>query len=259
MFVRAQHIGKHQLLWQAPLWQAPLWQAPLWQAFLWQAILWQAMLWKLFLREAVLWDAPPVVLQILSGLVFGKSSAKTKAPTEEEIIEGCRQGKPSAQEKLYNLYSKRMMAVCVRYTKSRFEAEDIFHEAFVKVFNNISKYKGEGSFEGWVRRIFVNTAINHYNKNRKFQKQVDYSAVEEMTPTSEDIVSDLSGKELLTFIDQLPDGYKHVFNLYVMEGYNHAEIGEMLQIAEGTSKSQLAKAKVYLKNILLKHSISAKC
>ncbi|WP_224998470.1 RNA polymerase sigma factor [Cesiribacter sp. SM1] len=224
-----------------------------------QSLLHLVYLLQAYLGEVQLWQPLPAIRLILSGLLGGKSAAKAKEPTEEEIIEGCRQGKPSAQEKLYNLYSRRMMAVCVRYTKSRFEAEDIFHEAFVKVFNNISKYKGEGSFEGWVRRIFVNTAINHYNKNRKYQKQVDYSAVEEMTPTSEDIVSDLSGKELLTFIDQLPEGYKLVFNLYVMEGYNHAEIADMLQIAEGTSKSQLAKAKAYLKNILQKHSISAKC
>lgn len=151
------------------------------------------------------------------------------------------------------------MAVCVRYTKSRFEAEDIFHEAFVKVFKHIGNYKGEGSFEGWARRIFVNTAINHYNKHRKHQTDLDYSTVAEVVPATDDVVSVLSGKELLALIDQLPEGYKMVFNLYVMEGYNHAEIGEMLQIAEGTSKSQLAKAKAYLKKILLKHSISEKC
>lgn len=184
---------------------------------------------------------------------------KEKVHTEDELIAGCRQGKASAQEKLYQLYSRRMMAVCARYTKSRFEAEDIFHEAFVKVFKSIDSYKGEGSFEGWVRRIFVNTAINHFNKNRKFQKNQDYSALEEVMPAADDVISELSGKELLALVNQLPEGYKLVFNLYVMEGYNHSEIAEMLRITEGTSKSQLYKAKAFLKKLLLQHSISDKC
>nr|WP_255487965.1 sigma-70 family RNA polymerase sigma factor [Pontibacter sp. KCTC 32443] len=156
---------------------------------------------------------------------------------------------------MYQLYSRRMMAVCMRYTKSRFEAEDIFHEAFVKVFKNISTYNG-GSFEGWMRRIFVNTAINHYHKNHRYQVQTDYSTVEEIIPTEEDIISSISGQELMTLISQLPEGYNLIFNLYVVEGYNHREIAEMLNIAEGTSKSQLAKAKSYLKKMLLKLSIS---
>ncbi|SFU84461.1 RNA polymerase sigma-70 factor, ECF subfamily [Pontibacter akesuensis] len=178
--------------------------------------------------------------------------------TEEEIIAGCKQGKAAAQEKLYTLYSRRMMAVCTRYTKSRFEAEDIFHEAFVKVFKHLDSYNG-GSFEGWVRRIFVNTAINHWHQNRKYEFQTDYSTVEESTPAGDDIISSISGQELLLLINQLPEGYKVIFNLYVVEGYNHREISEMLGIAEGTSKSQLAKAKSHLKKTLQKHSISEKC
>ncbi|WP_299707953.1 sigma-70 family RNA polymerase sigma factor [uncultured Pontibacter sp.] len=175
--------------------------------------------------------------------------------TEEEIVAGCKEGKPSFQEKLYQLYSGRMMAVCTRYTRSRFEAEDIFHEAFVKVFSNIKHYQG-GAFEGWVRRIFVNTAINHYHKNRKYLNQLDYSAVEESTPAEDDIISLISGKELLALINQMPEGYRLIFNLYVVEGFNHREIAEMLHIAEGTSKSQLAKGKSYLKKMFQKLSIS---
>jgi RNA polymerase sigma-70 factor (ECF subfamily) len=178
--------------------------------------------------------------------------------SEQEIIEGCKKGKASSQEKLYQLYSRRMMAVCVRYTRSRFEAEDIFHDAFVKVFKSLNNYNG-GSFEGWMRRIFVNTAINHYHKNRKYQEQLDYSAIEEAAPSEEDIVSNIAGKELLLLIDQLPEGYKLVFNLYEVEGYTHREIGEILGIAEGTSKSQLAKAKMQLKKILLNYSLKEKC
>ena len=175
--------------------------------------------------------------------------------TEEEIIAGCLQEKPSFQEKLYQLYAGRMMAVCVRYTRSRFEAEDIFHEAFVKVFQNLKNYQG-GSFEGWVRRIFVNTAINHYHKNRKYLDQLDYSTVEEGTPAADDIISMISGKELLALINQMPEGYRLIFNMYVVEGFNHREIADMLKIAEGTSKSQLAKAKSHLKKMFQKLSIS---
>ncbi|MDX5420417.1 MAG: RNA polymerase sigma factor [Hymenobacteraceae bacterium] len=175
--------------------------------------------------------------------------------TEEEIIAGCLQEKPSFQEKLYQLYAGRMMAVCVRYTRSRFEAEDIFHEAFVKVFQNLKNYQG-GSFEGWVRRIFVNTAINHYHKNRKYLDQLDYSTVEESTPAADDIISMISGKELLALINQMPEGYRLIFNMYVVEGFNHREIADMLKIAEGTSKSQLAKAKSHLKKMFQKLSIS---
>ena len=178
--------------------------------------------------------------------------------TEKEIIEGCLANKASAQEALYNLYSRRMMSVCLRYTKSRFEAEDIFHEAFVKVFKNISSWQG-GSFEGWVRRIFVNTAINHYHKNKKFFDHLDTSHSERVESLNEDVISHLSNLELLEIVNKLPDGYKLIFNLYVIEGYNHKEIANMLKIAEGTSKSQLAKSKAYLKKLLEDNLISTAC
>ena len=178
--------------------------------------------------------------------------------TEREIIEGCLNNKASAQEKLYSLYSRRMMAVCLRYTKSRFEAEDIFHEAFVKVFRNIHMWQG-GSFEGWMHRIFVNTAINHYHQNKKYFDHVDAAYAETMLSTSENIISELSNQELLELINRLPDGYKLIFNLHVVEGYNHTEISEMLNIAEGSSKSQLFKAKAYLKKLIENKTISEPC
>lgn len=216
-------------------------------------------------KSSCLWLLTFLVNAVVAGSLTAKSvaaaplQAKEKSSAEAEIIAGCRLGKASAQEQLYQLYARRMMAICMRYTTSRFEAEDIFHEAFVKVFNNIGNFKGEGSFEGWMRRIFVNTAINHFNKNRKFQKTIDYSTVEEVLPATEDIISEMSGKEISQLIDQLPHGYKLIFNLFVVEGYAHQEIGEMLQISEGTSKSQLSKAKAYLKKLIQKHSISEQC
>jgi RNA polymerase sigma-70 factor (ECF subfamily) len=176
--------------------------------------------------------------------------------TEHEIIQGCIENKASAQEKLYALYSRRMMAICLRYTRSRAEAEDIFHEAFIKVFKNIGMWHG-GSFEGWMRRIFVNTAINHFHQNRKYFDHVDTSYAESMLSSTEDIISQLSNQELLEIISRLPEGYKMIFNLHVVEGYNHAEIAEMLNIAEGSSKSQLSKAKAYLKKLIDDRLISA--
>lgn len=147
------------------------------------------------------------------------------------------------------------MAICLRYTKSRFEAEDIFHEAFVKVFKNMETWQG-GSFEGWMRRIFVNTAINHYHQNKKYFDHVDASYAD-VVSTHDNIISTLANQELLELVNQLPDGYKLIFNLHVVEGYNHTEIGELLNIAEGSSKSQLSKAKVYLKRLIANRLISA--
>jgi RNA polymerase sigma factor (sigma-70 family) len=176
--------------------------------------------------------------------------------TENEIIQGCLKNEASAQEKLYALYSRRMMAICLRYTRSRPEAEDIFHEAFIKVFKNIHTWQG-GAFEGWIRRIFVNTAINHYHQNRKYFDHVDSSAAETMLSSTDNVLSEISNQELLNLVSQMPDGYKLVFNLYVIEGYNHIEIAEMLGIAEGSSKSQLSKGKAYLKKLIENRLISA--
>ena len=176
--------------------------------------------------------------------------------TENEIIQGCLENKASAQEKLYALYSRRMMAICLRYTRSRFEAEDIFHEAFIKVFRNIHTWQG-GSFEGWMRRIFVNTAINHYRQNRKYFDHVDSSYAETMLSSTDSVIAELSNQDLLETVSRLPEGYKLVFNLHVVEGYNHNEIAEMLGIAEGSSKSQLSKAKAHLQKLIKDRLISA--
>lgn len=176
--------------------------------------------------------------------------------TEQEIIQGCLANKASAQEKLYALYSRRMMAVCLRYTRSRFEAEDVFHEAFIKVFKNIHAWQG-GSFEGWMRRIFVNTAINHFHQNRKYFDHVDSSHADTMRSSADNIIAELSNQDLMEMIGRLPDGYRMIFNLYVVEGYQHNEIAEMLGIAEGSSKSQLSKAKAHLRKIIQDKLISA--
>ena len=169
--------------------------------------------------------------------------------TEQEIIDGCKKGKPACQEALYNQYGSRMMAICMRYAKTRFEAEDVFHEAFVSVFKNIDAFK-EGSFTAWMRRIFINTSINNFRRNKNHYEHLDSQHLEITDDSQTDGLGELSNKELLALIQELPEGYRVIFNLYVVEGYNHREIGDMLQIAEGTSKSQLSKAKSMLKKKL---------
>lgn len=155
------------------------------------------------------------------------------------------------QEVLYNQYSSRMMAVCMRYAHTRFEAEDIFHEAFVKVFQNIDKYTGTGSFEGWMRHLFVNTAINHYHKHKKHNHHAELDHVPETASLEADAFAKLSNEDLMGLINKLPTGYKLVLNLFIVEGFNHKEIAEKLNIAEGTSKSQLAKAKAMLQKQII--------
>lgn len=171
--------------------------------------------------------------------------------TEAEIIEGCKKGKPSCQEALYRLYGKRMKGICLRYAKTEFEADDIFQDAFVHVFKNIHTFR-DGNFMSWIRRIFVNAAINNYRKNQKHYNHQDSFELEVPDDGQPNGFDELSAQELVALINELPEGYKLVFNLNVAEGYNHAEIAEMLGIAEATSRSQLARAKTMLKKKLEK-------
>ncbi len=160
----------------------------------------------------------------------------------EEIIKGCINENKKCQRELFGLLGGKMLFVCKRYARYPEEAKDILQEGFIKVFDNITKFRGEGSFEGWVRRIMINTALKYYRKSC-FQKEI--SGLESYQEGSEepDIYKQLGERELLELINQLPDGYKIVFNLYVIEGYSHKEIAETLAISAGTSRSQLVKAR----------------
>jgi RNA polymerase sigma-70 factor (ECF subfamily) len=169
---------------------------------------------------------------------------------DEKIIQECIAGKRRAQNQLYNAFAPGMLGVCMRYCINRAEAEDVLQEGFVKVFRYIKNFRSDGSFEGWIRRIMVNTAITNYNKRSKVYH-------EEVTENTLSIEDDSSGEEvympvdreiLMRLIQQLPDGYRMVLNLYVFEGYKHREISGILDISENTSKSQLSKARKYLKN-----------
>lgn len=160
---------------------------------------------------------------------------------EITLIHECLKDNRIAQEQLYKRFAARMLGVCFRYARSRDEAEDLLQEGFVKVFLHLKKFKGEGSLEGWVRRIMVNTAINHLKKNKIFFEKVEDHELEIENMGS--VNNETDGRELIEEIQKLPSGYRAIFNLFAIEGYSHKEIGEMLNIAESTSRSQYTRAR----------------
>lgn len=171
--------------------------------------------------------------------------------TIDSLLDGCKRGEHKAQEMLYRTLAPRMMGVCMRYAKDSFEAEDVLQTGFVKVFQKVAGFRGEGSFEGWIRRIMVNTAIEVYRKNLRSLNVVDIDGVHDAEQKTFD-TSTLETKDLLKLITQLADGYRLVFNMYVIEGFSHKEIGRELGISEGASKSQLSRARAILKEKILK-------
>lgn len=175
--------------------------------------------------------------------------------TDEELIKACIEGNTNAQKRLYDHFSRKMMGVCLRYSGDYEEAQDILQEGFIKVFDKLDTFNGKGSFEGWIRRIFVNTALDAYRKNKQNRHTQDIDEVGYAISSSEDIVSDMSAEDLLKILQKIPPGYQVVFNLYVIEGYSHKEIAEQLGISESTSKSQFSRARAYLMNILVKQDM----
>lgn len=167
--------------------------------------------------------------------------------SEADLIRRCLSGDRRAQEQLYKQFAPKMYAVCLRYAGNSEDAQDILQDGFVKVFRNLDKYRADGSFEGWVRRIFVNTAIEHYRRSSNM-----YPITESQEAALEDkgwsAMDNLNIKDLMEIIQELSPGYRTVFNLYVVEGYTHKEIADMMGISEGTSKSQLARAKAILQS-----------
>lgn len=173
---------------------------------------------------------------------------------EKQLIERCIKGERAAQEQLYMSYSRKVKGLCLRYARTVFEAEDILQEAFIKIFKNLKNYNNSGPFEAWMRRIVLNTAIDSYKSNLFLENQVNIDDTNELDLKPTVIGDNLTEQELLMVIGKLPDGYRMVFNLYAIEGYSHKEIAEMLNISEGTSKSQLSKARNYLKTLLVQYN-----
>jgi RNA polymerase sigma-70 factor (ECF subfamily) len=155
------------------------------------------------------------------------------------------------QEELYRRFSPRMYAVCLRYAANAEEAEDILQEGFIKIFKKLDSFRSEGSFEGWIRRIFVNTAIEHFRR-KKYLQPVTEKEETSIEGKYISILDDLAEQDILSLVQQLSPGYRTVFNMYVVEGYTHKEIADALNISEGTSKSQLSRAKVILQEMVKK-------
>ena len=177
-----------------------------------------------------------------------------KELTEAEIVHRCLQNDAPAQNELYRRYAGKMIGICMRYTHNREDANDVLQDGFVKVFLNLKSFKGEGSFEGWIKRIMINTALKHYQKNLKYKNESDIDAAFDLSFDNR-IISNMGVTELMKHVQNMPDGYRTIFNLYVIEGYQHNEIGDLLGISEGTSKSQLSRARNYLMEVLKNNGI----
>lgn len=170
-------------------------------------------------------------------------------PIEDIQIEELRAGKPKAQRLLYENCYRKMYALCLRYCNNRTDAEDIMIQGFTKIFNKINDYNGT-NFEGWMKRIFVNEAINHFHKNKNQTWFHTEEPNEYLTANTVDALGELSLQDLNAMLGQLPEGCKIIFNLYAIEGYQHQEIAAILGVSESTSKSQFARAKVLLQRKL---------
>jgi RNA polymerase sigma factor (sigma-70 family) len=172
--------------------------------------------------------------------------------TEEQLIQACIQQHAASQKEVFERYSSKMLGVSYRYARSAEDAQDILQEAFIKVFNKIHQYKFEGSFEGWIRKIVVNTALKKYTLSRyKHEVNVHVQSEQEEIFLEPTAYASLTQKEIMDLVNQLPQGYKLVFNLYVVEGYQHEEIAAMLGIQAATSRSQLVKARSMLQKQII--------
>lgn len=175
--------------------------------------------------------------------------------TDEEIIKGCYDNHPTAQRRLYEKFSSKMFGVALRYAQDEDEANDILQDAFIKVFGKINSFNMEGSLEGWIRRIVVNTALDQYRKNKRRIGDMKLDDVSFFLANDDFIEERLMAEDLLKIINSMPNGYRVVFNMFAIEGYSHKEIADKLGVSENTSKSQYSRARQYVKTILEKKNI----
>lgn len=167
-----------------------------------------------------------------------------------QLVEGCLNGDPRCQQKLYKQYYGQLLAVCLRYCRNREEARDILQDGFVKIFQSLPKFNHESSLRYWMKRIMANTAIDHYRKAVKVPFIIEATEAYDLSSGIADVVSDLTHREMLELLHELPDGYRIVFNMYAVEGFSHKEIAEELGITVGTTKSQLYKARIALQQLV---------
>ncbi len=171
---------------------------------------------------------------------------------EAELLESCVKQDRRAQKALYEFYAPRMLTLCIRYIGDRERAWDLLHDGFITVFEKIGSYSGTGSFEGWMRKIFVNTALMALRKGDVLRYSEELVSVEREASVEQSVLESINSKELLRLIATMPSGFRTVFNMYALEGYSHQEIAEQLKISEGSSRSQLSRARVWLQERLKK-------
>ena len=165
---------------------------------------------------------------------------------DNTLVKKCLEGDLRAQRALFEKFASKMLGVCIRYTKDVEEAEDVLQDGFVKVFTKLDRYNGEGVLEGWIRRIMVNTALDQLRKNAKFQDDISLDKVDFKIEREGHIIESLVEEDLLKLVNEMPPGYKAVFNMFAIEGYFHKEIADEMGISENTSKSQYSRARAYL-------------
>ncbi|RMG76528.1 MAG: RNA polymerase sigma factor [Bacteroidetes bacterium] len=170
--------------------------------------------------------------------------------TEKDLVKGCIREDRECQKEVFRRYAGKMLTVCRRYARHEMEAEDILQDAFIQVFDKVHTFQFRGSFEGWVRRIVVNTALKTFQKSAYKKEQIGIENYPD-NPVAPMVFSNLGEADLLNLVAGLPDGYRVVFNLYAIEGYSHKEIAELLGIGESTSRSQLVKARKMLQSRVL--------
>lgn len=169
-----------------------------------------------------------------------------------DIIRGCLEGNSMAQEQLYQRFADKMFAVCLRYSGDFDEAKDILQEGFIRAYSNLHQFHKKGSFEGWIRRIMINTALEKY-RDKYYLNRVDNQEERIEVRVEDGVFEDLLAQDLMRLIQELSPKYRMVFNLYAIEGYSHKEISALLKISEGTSKSNLSRARAILQEKLLNY------
>jgi RNA polymerase sigma factor (sigma-70 family) len=169
---------------------------------------------------------------------------------EQQLLKDCLEGNAQAQKRLYEKYARKMFGVCLRYASDRSMAEDFLQEGFIRVFTKLDSFKFQGSFEGWIRRIMVNTSLEMLRKNDVFRFSVELDNLNQIADEEESTPEQIDAEVLLNHIQEMPAGFRTVFNLFAVEDLSHKEIGKMLGISEGTSKSQYARARVWLQKRL---------
>ena len=181
-----------------------------------------------------------------------KAQSEFHLMTDEQLVKECLQEKAAAQKLLFDRFSRIMMTVCLRYAQDTLEAQDIMQDGFIKVFNSLDKFHHDGSLEGWVKRIMINTALDAYRRNKKRRNALELDDENAMEISDqENVLGDISIKFLLKLIQDLPEGYRMVFNMFAIEGYSHKEIAKELNISVNTSKSQYSRARSYLQKMLI--------